>query len=148
MEKVKFLKLFNTSIAPTRNKETDAGIDLYAIESTFVQVGKTATVRTGVAINIPEGHVGKIEDRSSMASKGLRTGGGVVDSGYSGEVIIVIHNLNNADASHYHGRGYLIERGQKIAQLLIYKVETPELEETDVLWTSERGSNGFGSSGA
>jgi len=148
MEKVKFFKLVDSAIAPTRNNPSDAGIDLYAVETTFIQIGKSVIVRTGVAVKIPEGHVGKIEDRSSMASKGLRTGAGVIDSGYSGEIGVVMHNLNNIDASNYHGRGYLIERGQKIAQILIYKVETPELEEVDQLWTSDRGSNGFGSSGA
>ena len=148
MENVKVFRLSQHAKLPTRNKETDAGLDLYAVETCFIGVNKTAVVRTAVAIQIPEGYVGKIEDRSSLASKGLRTGGGVIDAGYTGEVGGVLHNLNNIDGSSQHGRGYLIEKGQKIAQLLVYKVETPGVEEVSELWTSERGSNGFGSSGA
>lgn len=148
MENVKVFKLSPYATLPTRNKATDAGIDLYAVESTFIAVGKTVMIKTSVAIKIPEGYVGKIEDRSSLGAKGIRTGAGVIDAGYTGEVCVVLHNLNNVDASSYHGRGYLVEKGQKIAQLLIYKVETPVVEEVDELWISERGSNGFGSSGA
>lgn len=148
MENVKVFKLSKQATLPTRNKESDAGLDLYAVESTFIGTGKTVLVKTSVAIQIPEGYVGKIEDRSSLSSKGLRTGGGVIDAGYTGEVAVVLHNLNNTDASSQHGRGYMIEKGQKIAQLLVYKVETPGVEEVTELWTSDRGSSGFGSSGA
>jgi dUTP pyrophosphatase len=137
------------AIAPTRNKLTDAGLDLYAMEDKFIELGSTAVVRTGVSINIPQGAVGKIEDRSSLASKGLRTGAGVVDAGYSGEVGVVIHNLTSQLASDpvLHRRGYQIRRGDKIAQLLTYAVETPTVEVVSNLWESERGSRGFGSSG-
>lgn len=148
MENVKVFKLSPLAKTPTRTNPTDAGLDIYAIETTFIATGKTVVVKTGVAINIPEGFIGKIEDRSSLASKGLRTGAGVVDAGYTGEVGVVMHNLNNTDGASHHGRGYLIEKGQKIAQVVIYKVETPEVEEVSELWSSERGSNGFGSSGA
>lgn len=137
------------AIAPTRNKATDAGLDLYAMEDKFIELGSTAIVRTGVSVNIPTGMVGKIEDRSSLASKGLRTGAGVVDTGYSGEVGIVIHNLTSQLASEpvLHRKGYQVRRGDKIAQLLTYNVETPSVEVISNLWESERGSGGFGSSG-
>lgn len=148
MESVKIFKLSPLAKTPTRTNPTDAGLDLYAIESTFIGHGKTVVVKTGVAINIPNGFIGKIEDRSSLASKGLRTGAGVVDAGYTGEVGVVMHNISNVDAALHHGRGYLIEKGQKIAQVVIYKVETPQVEEVSELWSSDRGSNGFGSSGA
>jgi dUTP pyrophosphatase len=137
------------AIAPTRNKSTDAGLDLYAMEDKFIELGSTAVVRTGVSINIPNGMVGKIEDRSSLASKGLRTGAGVVDAGYSGEVGVVIHNLTSQLSSEpvLHRKGYQIRRGDKIAQLLTYTVETPAVEVVGNLWESERGTGGFGSSG-
>jgi len=137
------------AIAPTRNKSTDAGLDLYAMEDKFIELGSTAVVRTGVSINIPQGVVGKIEDRSSLAAKGLRTGAGVVDAGYSGEVGVVIHNLTSQLASDpvLHRKGYQIRRGDKIAQLLTYAVETPTVEVVSNLWESERGAGGFGSSG-
>jgi dUTP pyrophosphatase len=137
------------AIAPTRNKSTDAGLDLYAMEDKFIELGSTAVVRTGVSINIPQGVVGKIEDRSSLAAKGLRTGAGVVDAGYSGEVGVVIHNLTSQLASDpvLHRKGYQVRRGDKIAQLLTYAVETPTVEVVNNLWESERGAGGFGSSG-
>jgi dUTP pyrophosphatase len=137
------------AIAPTRNKSTDAGLDLYSMEDKFIELGTTAVVRTGVSINIPNGIVGKIEDRSSLASKGLRTGAGVVDAGYSGEVGVVIHNLTSQLASDpvLHRKGYQVRRGDKIAQLLTYAVETPTVEVVNNLWESERGAGGFGSSG-
>jgi dUTP pyrophosphatase len=137
------------AIAPTRNKSSDAGLDLYAMEDKFIELGTTTVVRTGVSINIPNGMVGKIEDRSSLASKGLRTGAGVVDAGYSGEVGVVIHNLTSQLSSEpvLHRKGYQIRRGDKIAQLLTYAVETPAVEVVGNLWESERGTGGFGSSG-
>jgi dUTP pyrophosphatase len=137
------------AIAPTRNKSTDAGLDLYAMEDKFIELGSTAVVRTGVSINIPQGVVGKIEDRSSLAAKGLRTGAGGVDAGYSGEVGVVIHNLTSQLASDpvLHRKGYQVRRGDKIAQLLTYAVETPTVEVVNNLWESERGAGGFGSSG-
>lgn len=148
MKSVKVFKLSQYAKLPTRNKSTDAGLDLYALETTFLPVGKTVVIKTGVAINVPKNYVGKIEDRSSLAAKGLRTGAGVVDAGYTGEVGVVMHNISNIDNAHGNTRGFLIEKGQKIAQLLLYKVDTPSVEEVKELWTSDRGSNGFGSSGA
>lgn len=148
MESVKVFKLSPLAKIPTRANPTDAGLDLYAVETTFIGTEKTVIVKTGIALNIPEGFIGKIEDRSSLASKGLRTGAGVIDAGYTGEVGVVLHNLNNTDAASHHGRGYLIEKGQKIAQVVIYKVETPKVEQVSELWSSDRGSGGFGSSGA
>ena len=149
VESISVFRLNENAVLPTRANPTDAGLDLYAIEDVFIPVNKTQVVKTGVAIKIPDGYVGKVEDRSSMAVKGLRTGAGVIDSGYTGEVGVVIHNLNNdAEPGWYSSRGFYIKRGQKIAQLLLYKVETPKVEEVSILWSSERGSGGFGSSGA
>lgn len=134
---------------PTRAYSTDAGMDLYSIENKFIPKGETVVVKTGVAIEVPEGMVGKVEDRSSMALKGLRTGAGVVDSGYTGEVSVVLHNLTSiADwDDDLHERGYKIRKGDKIGQLLLYPIQSPEIVETNELWSSSRGSGGFGSSG-
>lgn len=141
-------KLDENATLPTRNLSTDAGIDIYALEDVFIPVGTTAKVKTGVAIKIPEGRVGKIEGRSSMNSKGLITAGGVIDSGYNGEIGVVMHNFSNLSISDGGMEiGYKISKGDKIAQLLIYKVDTPEPVEVKELWDSERGNNGFGSSG-
>lgn len=146
MKELQVYKLNTDATLPTRNKTTDAGLDLYALEDVIITIGSTAVVKTGVAINIPEGYIGKIEDRSSMAAKGLRTGGGVVDAGYSGDVSVVLHNFSACNGTMFD-RFYLIKRGNKIAQMVIYKVETPEIQEVNELWTSERGLYGFGSSG-
>lgn len=147
MKNIKVYKLNSEATLPTRNKSADAGLDLYSLEDILIKVGTTVVVKTGVAINIPEGYMGKIEDRSSMAAKGLRTGGGVVDAGYSGDVSVVLHNFSGSNVTMFDGL-YQIRRGDKIAQMVIHKVETPQVEEVDRLWSSERGLYGFGSSGA
>lgn len=141
--------LSEDATVPTRNNTLDAGLDLYAAEDMFIAQNETKVVKTGVAIAIPAGYVGKIEDRSSMAAKGLRTGAGVVDSGYTGEVGVVIHNITNASVKDpvLWRNGYKIKRGDKIAQILVYKVERPEVTVITSLENSERGGNGFGSSG-
>lgn len=131
-------KLEPDAILPTRNLSTDAGIDLYAHTDTVIPKGHTKLVKTYVAIKIEPGFVGKIEDRSSMALKGYRTGGGVIDALYNGSVDVVIHNFSNEDG--------FIGRGTKIAQLLIYKVDTGPVWEVKELWSSQRGDKGFGSS--
>lgn len=140
-------KLSESATIPTRNHTEDAGIDLYSNETVVVGLNDTTVVSTGIAINIPVGFVGKIEDRSSMGKKGLKVGGGVIDAGFNGEVSVILHNLTNSQNSSYRGRGYLIEKGQKIAQLLLIPIETPKVEEVYSLWNSERGSKGWGSSG-
>ena len=142
-------KLDPKATIPTRANDTDAGVDLYALEDTFIPVGYTKLVPTGIAVKIDKGYVGKVEDRSSMAKKGIRTGAGIVDAGYSGELGVVIHNLNNRTTrdSVLHFSGYQIKAGDKIAQLLIEKISLPKVKEVKILWKSKRGNNGFGSSG-
>jgi dUTP pyrophosphatase len=149
MKTIQVLLRDEKAIAPTRNKTTDAGLDLYAMEDKFIELGSTAIIRTGLSVNVPEGMVGKIEDRSSLAAKGLRTGAGVIDAGYNGEVGIVIHNLTSTSTTDpvLLRKGYQIRRGDKIAQLLTYQIETPSVEVLNNLWESKRGSGGFGSSG-
>ena len=143
------LLLSENAKAPTRSYALDAGLDLYAAEDAFIAVNETKVIKTGIAVAVPEGYVGKIEDRSSMAAKGLRTGADVVDSGYIGEVGVVIHNINNSSVKDpvLWRNGYSIRKGDKIAQMLIYKVERPTVTVVDSLSRSSRASNGFGSSG-
>lgn len=141
--------LSENATTPTRNNALDAGLDLYASEDIFIAQNETKLVKTGVAIAVPAGYVGKIEDRSSMAAKGLRTGAGVVDSGYTGEVGVVIHNVSNSSVKDpvLWRSGYSIKKGDKIAQILIYKVERPTVTVVNSLENTERGDKGFGSSG-
>lgn len=139
--------LTETAKVPTRNLSTDAGLDLYADQDVLVPAGGTAKISTGIAVNIPKGYVGKIEDRSSMASKGLRTGAGVVDTGFQGNLSVVIHNLNNFNDSKFGMRGYHIKKGDKIAQIVIYQVALPVVNVVNDFPKSERSDKGFGSSG-
>lgn len=144
---IEVLKLSDSAKLPSNAHSTDVGLDLYADEDAFIKTGETVTIGTGIAMSIPRGFYGKIEDRSSMASMGIRTGAGVIDAGYNGEIRIVLHNLNNKNDSSYRGLGYEIKKGQKIAQLIVQTVVPVRLAEVEKLEQSERGTNGFGSSG-
>ena len=148
-------KLVPEAKLPTKAHATDAGFDLYASQDIFIEKGRTVIVPTGIAIDIQPGYVGMIRDRSSMAAKGFQVGGGVIDAHYNGPVGVVLHNFSAdgtslKDQGHYLGytlNGYYIHQGDKIAQLVIHKVESPEVRETDHSWADGRGSSGFGSSG-
>lgn len=124
---------------PTRAHHDDAGIDLYACGSHTVGCGETIMIPVGVAMEIQEGYVGLIWDKSSIGSKSIKTLGGVIDAGYRGEISIMVHNLSDS--------AYTFEHGHKVAQMLIQKIEFPELEEVTELSESKRGLGGFGSTG-
>lgn len=118
----------------------DAGMDLAACESAVIPAGKRATIRTGIAMAIPEGYVGLVWDRSGHARKsGITCLAGVIDSGYRGEIGVVLYNTSEND--------FQISVGDRIAQLLIQPVVQPELEFVDNLDTTERGDAGWGKSG-
>jgi dUTP pyrophosphatase len=118
----------------------DAGLDLYAVEDITFAPNERAAVPTGIAMEIPEGHVGLIWDKSGLSIKhGLKTLGGVVDSGYRGEVLVGIMNLSDAE--------YTIHKGEKVAQMIIQKKETIEVVEASELTETARGEGGFGSTG-
>ncbi|MGE5425768.1 MAG: dUTP diphosphatase [Bacillota bacterium] len=124
---------------PTRAHATDAGLDLYACENVSVPAYGTDRIRTGVKLMIPEGYAGLIWDKSGLAAQGYKTMGGVIDSGYRGEIMVVFKNLSEDI--------YNIQAGQKIAQLLIQKVEFPKIEEGKVENDTSRLDGGFGSTG-
>lgn len=140
MQTINGKKLDPEAKLPTRNLPTDCGLDLYALEDTKIWGMRTEMVRTGIALQVPIGYIGKIEDRSSMAFKGLKVSGGVIDPGYNGEIKVLITNFNNLPL-------YIIKKGDKIAQLLLFKVETPQVEEITELLLTDRDTKGFGSSG-
>ena len=128
---------------PTRAHPTDAGLDLAASETTHIAPGVVTLVPTGIAVAIPEGHVGILAARSSLAVKKAMTlanGVGVIDSDYRGEIKIPIIPL---DGCHN-----LIQAGQKIAQLIIMPIALPTVEVVSELPESARGLGGFGSTGA
>lgn len=144
---IEVYKKHKDAILPTRAHKTDAGWDLYLLEDSFIAVMSTRTLSTGVCVNIPECSFGKIHDRSSLAKDGLSVGGGVIDSGYNGEILVVMHNLTNQGYYNNGEYGYWLRKGQRIAQLVIMPIVTTETREVMYLWNSPRGSAGFGSSG-
>src|SRR5699024_7958063 len=135
-------RLHAAAILPTRAHENDAGLDLYAAEQVGIPVLGRNLVGTGIAVAIPPGHVGYITPRSGLAhSHGITVlnSPGTIDAGYTGEIRV---NLIN------HGQApYVITPGQRIAQLVIHPIATPEIEEVDELPNTQRGTNGHGSSG-
>jgi dUTP pyrophosphatase len=132
-------KLAPDATLPTRAHPDDAGLDLYAFEDAWLAPGEGKLVRTGIALALPRGHVGLIADRSSMAKKGIKTAGGVIDAGYRGEIQVVLWNLSSQE--------FRIGRGERLAQLLLLPIATPAVEEVAELNETSRGSGGFGSSG-
>lgn len=126
----------------TAPRDGDAGYDLYALDEHVVLSGDRVLIDTGIHLEIPDGYVGLVKDRSSMAVKGLHTMGGVIDSAYRGEIKVVLHNTLAGP--------YTVERGQKIAQLVIVPCFTETLQPVDTLealTATDRGAGGFGSTG-
>lgn len=130
----------DATLLPTRGSEGAAGYDLKAAEDLWCEVGSWTAFNTGVSFEIPPGYVGLVRDRSSMAGKrGLVVIGGVIDSDFRGELRVMLLNVS--------GRQQLIERGDRIAQLLVVPVLTSDLVVVDELAGTARGDGGFGSTG-
>jgi len=128
---------------PSRAHEGDAGLDLYACEAAHIGPGERWSVGTGVAVEIPEGHAGLVLPRSGLARKhgiALVNGPGLIDSGYRGEIRVLLLNTDPADT-------FRVEPGDRIAQLVISPIALAEPVETKALTNSARGEDGFGSSG-
>ena len=128
---------------PQYAREGDAGLDLFAAEHVTLRPGERAMVRTGVAVAIPEGFAGYVHARSGRAAReglGLVNAPGLIDSGYRGEIKVILVNWDRAATIE-------IKRGDRIAQLVILAVQHAELEVVDDLPPSERGEGGHGSTG-
>ncbi len=129
---------------PTRAYPGDAGLDLYALEAATLWPGERASVATGIAIEVPHGQAGLVLPRSGLAARAgiaLVNAPGLIDAGYRGEVRVLLLNTDREAA-------FEIEAGDRIAQLLLVRVELPDVLEVQELSVSERGAGGFGSSGA
>jgi len=165
---VKIKKLSEHAVIPKYAKQGDSGFDLVAIEDVIIEPGKTAKIPTGLAFEIPEGYELQVRPRSGITSKTkLRVQFGTVDSGFRGEVNVSVDNISAMDLNEYtplkdiqgelvysnsmfdsdFGGTYLIKKGDRIAQGVIAPVIHAAFEEVDELSESERGENGFGSSG-
>lgn len=140
MLQLKAKKLVPDAHLPHHAKEGDAGLELYAATEVTLAPGYRISVPTGIALEIPKGYVGLVWDKSGLShDHGIKTIGGVIDSGYRGEVKVGVINLSK--------ESYTFERGHKVAQMLIQKVEQVEVVEVEQLLESERGHTGFGSTG-
>ncbi len=127
------------AIAPTRGSAGAAGYDLYANEDVTIGETEFTAVNTGVSVAIPPGYYGRIAPRSGLAAKhGIIIGGGVIDEDYRGELKVLMSCLFGM---------YDVRKGDRIAQLILEKITTPELEIVDSLDDTDRGSDGFGSTG-
>lgn len=146
MNKVEVFLLDKAATVPTRNHSGDAGLDLYALETTMIRLGETSIVKTGVAVKVPEGYVGLVRERSSIGKKGLKVAGGVIDAGYSGDISVLLMNISNKDEG-WDFPYYCVKAGERIAQLILIPISTPEPIVVDELWESNRGDKAFGSSG-
>ena len=137
---LKIKKLHVDAILPKYATKDDAGMDLFAIENIELAPMERGQIGVGIAMEIPEGYVGLVWDKSGLSHKfGIKTLGGVIDSSYRGESIIGVINLGTEP--------YTFEKGHKIAQMLIQKIEHLDVVEVDNLSESDRGEKGFGSTG-
>lgn len=133
------VKLDNGAYMPTRAYETDAGLDLYTPIDVIVPPRGAAVIDTGVHIELPQSTTGFLKSKSGLNVKHGLTNEGVIDVGYTGSICVKLYN--NSDEA------YEFKKGEKVSQLVILPILTPELELVSNLESTERGVNGFGSSG-
>ena len=144
MSELLFRRLREDAILPERAYPDDAGLDLAAAEQVTLGPGERATVSTGLAVAIPNGHAGLVQPRSGLASKHgitIVNSPGLVDSGYRGEVMVVLLNTDREQA-------FEVQPGMRIAQLVIVALPELDVREVSELPLSERGERGHGSSGS
>lgn len=133
------MRIHEDAKLPLYQHKGDAGLDIFSSIDCILEKGEVKPIPTGIKVAIPEGYVGLIWDKSGISLKGVHRLAGVVDSGYRGEVKVVLVNLGSEP--------FIIEKGMKIAQLLIQKAEEVRVVDTEELEESPRGEKGFGSTG-
>jgi dUTP pyrophosphatase len=141
--KLRIARLSEGAVLPTRAHDGDAGLDLYAAEQAHLGPGERWSVPTGVAVEIPPGHAGLVLPRSGLAREhgiALVNSPGLIDSGYRGEIRVLLLNTDPAQV-------YRVQAGDRIAQLVVVAVASPEPVEVEALAESVRAAGGFGSSG-
>ena len=138
-------KLSINAVIPTNNSGLEAGYDLYALEDDWLFPLQRKLIKTGISIAIPPGFYGRIAPRSGLAWKyGIDVMAGVIDSTYRGEIGVVLVNLNPESAENGTFR---IEKGMRIAQIIIERCHQVEWQVVDNLDETSRGAGGFGSTG-
>lgn len=139
MKYLQFKKLQEEARLPTRAFPTDAGADLYSLTTGTVESGDGMLFSTGISANIPDGYYIHIHNRSSMGKKGFVLIGGVIDASYKGELFVFLRNVSK--------RPLTVNKFDRIAQMIVHKIELPESVWVDDIGTSDRGDGAYGSSG-
>lgn len=137
------LRLRDDARLPTRAHDGDAGYDLYAVEAAELAPGQRTLVATGIAVELPAGHAGLVLPRSGWAVKhgiALVNAPGLIDEGYRGELKVLLLNTDRSEP-------FRVQAGDRIAQLVLVEVSSPEVVEVRALGASARAAGGFGSSG-
>ena len=124
---------------PTRAHATDAGLDLYSPVQVIVCGGQSEVIDTGVHIELPKGHCGMLISKSGLNVNYGLTSTGLIDEGYTGPIKVKLYNHSESD--------YLVKKGDKISQLVVFPVSYVSVELAETLSASERGNSGFGSTG-
>ena len=129
------IALINNAIIPTRASKGSAGLDLYSSVDVDININSIKEVNTGIRVSLPENTDGSVRDKSSLAAKGVLTLGGVIDSDYTGEIIVIMTSLI---------KSIKIKKGQKIAHLIVSNIMYPEIKKVKYLKETERNNKGFG----
>jgi dUTP pyrophosphatase len=140
---LQFRRLAEGALPPARAYDGDAGYDLFAAEAATIEPGARADVGTGIAVGVPERHAGLVVPRSGLAAShgiSLVNAPGLIDSGYRGELRVLLQNNDREQT-------FEVEPGDRIAQLVVLRVEAPDLVEVEELAETVRGIGGFGSTG-
>lgn len=138
---IKFKQLHEAAVTPTQADTGAAGYDIYALENVHLLPNKPTKIRTGLSLEIPEGYFGAVYVRSGISLKQvtLANAVGVIDSSYRGELCVL--------AIYYGNERFLVEKGMRVAQLVVQPYVSVEFQQVDELGVTERGTGGFGSSG-
>lgn len=136
---LKVRRIHKDAKLPSYGHVGDAGLDLFSVMECVLKGGEARAISTGIQVAIPEGYVGLIWDKSGISLKNIHRLAGVVDSGYRGEIKVVLANLNT--------EAFSVEKGMKIAQMLIQPIVRVKVVDCEVLDDTSRGQNGFGSTG-
>jgi dUTP pyrophosphatase len=142
MVKIKIKKLHKEAIIPHYARKGDAGMDVYSTEDVLIRAGERKLISTGLSFELPSGFEIQVRPKSGLAlNHGLTVLNtpGTLDSGYRGELKVIIFNTEKSD--------YFVKKGEKVAQIILARHEEAEIEEAEELSSTERGAGGFGSTG-
>ncbi|QOI90289.1 deoxyuridine 5'-triphosphate nucleotidohydrolase [Pyramimonas orientalis virus] len=141
MEKLLVKKLFDDAVLPKRQTTDSAGYDICSYDDYVIPPSSKQLIDTGISFTVPIGTYGQLAPRSGMSCKGTHVGAGVIDRDYTGHVKVLLFNLNTDN-------DVVIQKGDRVAQLLLKKISVCVVEEVEELSPSIRGAGGFGSTGS